>query len=76
MSTRLGKYHLLKQIAQGGMAEVFLAKQRGPAGFEQEVVVKRILPHRAQERAARRAVHSAERYDDRDERRHPLAILH
>jgi serine/threonine protein kinase len=49
MSTRLGKYHLIKQIAQGGMAEVFLAKQRGPAGFEQEVVVKRILPSRAQD---------------------------
>jgi serine/threonine protein kinase len=49
MSTRLGKYHLIKQIGQGGMAEVFLAKQRGPAGFEQEVVVKRILPDRAKD---------------------------
>ncbi|MDP6944622.1 MAG: serine/threonine-protein kinase, partial [Myxococcota bacterium] len=47
MANRLGKYHLVRKIAQGGMAEVFLARQEGPAGFEKEVVVKRILPERA-----------------------------
>jgi serine/threonine-protein kinase len=29
----------------GGMGEVFLARQRGPVGFEKLLVVKRILPH-------------------------------
>jgi serine/threonine protein kinase len=39
-----GKYLLLRQIAIGGMAEVYLARQSGPAGFEKECVIKRILP--------------------------------
>ena len=39
-----GKYLLVKQIGKGGMAEVFLARQRGPQGFEKECVIKRILP--------------------------------
>src|SRR4051812_49279807 len=42
------KYELLNKIAAGGMAEVFLARQRGREGFEKLVVVKRILPHLAQ----------------------------
>ena len=39
------KYALLKKLASGGMAEVFLAKQIGLDGFEKLVVLKRILPH-------------------------------
>jgi serine/threonine protein kinase len=39
-----GKYLLLRQLAIGGMAEVYLARQSGPAGFEKECVIKRILP--------------------------------
>jgi serine/threonine-protein kinase len=39
---RLGRYTLTGLIGKGGMAEVFLAKQDGPAGFEKTVVVKRI----------------------------------
>jgi serine/threonine-protein kinase len=42
-----GKYTLLSHLATGGMAEVYLAKQRGPSGFEKELVIKRILPHLA-----------------------------
>jgi serine/threonine-protein kinase len=38
------KYLLLRQLAVGGMAEVYLARQSGPAGFEKECVIKRILP--------------------------------
>jgi serine/threonine protein kinase len=45
----LGKYTLLKKLASGGMAEVFLAKVAGPAGFEKVVVVKRILSHLAED---------------------------
>src|SRR5262245_60694481 len=40
-----GAYRLHKRLARGGMAEVFLARQRGPEGFERRVAVKRILPH-------------------------------
>ena len=42
-----GKYHLTRRLARGGMAEVFLATQKGPEGFERTVAVKRILPHLA-----------------------------
>ena len=45
-----GKYHLLERIAVGGMAEVFLAKAFGVAGFERLLVIKRILPHMAEDR--------------------------
>jgi serine/threonine-protein kinase len=40
-----GKYRLVRPLAQGGMAEIFLARQSGPAGFEKQVVIKRVLPH-------------------------------
>ncbi|MEZ4392925.1 MAG: serine/threonine-protein kinase [Polyangiales bacterium] len=43
-----GRYQLLEQIAQGGMAEVFKAKSYGVEGFEKTVVLKRILPSLAQ----------------------------
>jgi len=42
---RFGKYILLRKIATGGMAEIFLARQTGVEGFEKLVVIKRILPH-------------------------------
>ena len=45
---RLGRYQLLRKIAVGGMAEIYLARVSGAAGFEKEVVVKRILPQLAQ----------------------------
>ncbi len=41
---RFGKYLLIKQIAEGGMGEVFLARQRGLADVERMVVLKRIRP--------------------------------
>jgi serine/threonine protein kinase len=45
-----GQYTLLRRIARGGMAEVFLAKQRGLEGFDRRVALKRILPHLADSR--------------------------
>jgi serine/threonine-protein kinase len=39
-----GKYLLLRHLATGGMAEVYLARANGPAGWEKECVIKRILP--------------------------------
>ncbi len=44
---RFGQYVLVRRIARGGMAEVFLAQQRGLEGFDRRVAVKRILPHLA-----------------------------
>ncbi len=41
---RFGKYTLLRKLAQGGMAELFLALQKSVAGFEKLIVIKRILP--------------------------------
>lgn len=43
----LGKYELIRKLAVGGMAEVFLAKSAGAMGFTKTVVLKRILPHLA-----------------------------
>ena len=41
---RFGDYVLVQRIAQGGMAELFLAKRHGVEGFEKTVAIKRILP--------------------------------
>ncbi|MFP2958716.1 protein kinase domain-containing protein [Myxococcus sp. 1LA] len=48
---RIGKYQLVRKLASGGMAEVFLAKAAGPRGFEKTLVLKRILPHLAEDPA-------------------------
>ncbi len=45
VTTKLGKYTLVRKLATGGMAEVFLARADGPMGFAKKCVVKRILPH-------------------------------
>ncbi|MFT3712255.1 MAG: serine/threonine-protein kinase [Archangium sp.] len=39
-----GKYRLIRRIAVGGMAQIWLAVQRGPHGFEKTAVLKVILP--------------------------------
>ena len=46
---RLGRYVLDKKLATGGMAEIWLAHQEGPAGFAKEIVIKRILSHLAED---------------------------
>ncbi|HZN92186.1 MAG TPA: protein kinase, partial [Myxococcales bacterium] len=43
-----GSYQLIKRLATGGMAQIYLARQKGPEGFEKLLVVKRILPHLAE----------------------------
>jgi eukaryotic-like serine/threonine-protein kinase len=49
---RLGRYELITRIGHGGMAEVQLALQRGPAGFEKLVVVKLIHENLASQKAS------------------------
>ncbi len=38
-----GRYELVRRLAVGGMAELFLARMRGEAGFFHDVVVKRLF---------------------------------
>ena len=37
-----GRYTLIRRLAIGGMAEIYLARQGAMAGFEKEVVIKRL----------------------------------
>jgi serine/threonine protein kinase len=46
---QIGRYVVERLLAHGGMAEVFLGKALGPAGFSKRVVIKRILPDLAQD---------------------------
>jgi serine/threonine protein kinase len=48
---QFGKYTLLRKLAAGGMAELFLALHRSVAGFEKLIVIKRILPSMNQDQA-------------------------
>lgn len=51
MPMRFGKYTLIRKLATGGMAELFLAIQKSVAGFEKLIVIKRILPSMNQDKA-------------------------
>ncbi|HWO21174.1 MAG TPA: serine/threonine-protein kinase [Kofleriaceae bacterium] len=46
MSRALGRYELLRPLARGGMAEIYLARRRA-AGVEKLLVVKRLRAERA-----------------------------
>ncbi len=41
---RFGRFTLLQRLGAGGMAEVYLARLSGEAGFEKHLVIKKILP--------------------------------
>jgi serine/threonine-protein kinase len=41
---KIGRYEIVRKIATGGMAELFLARFVGPGGFEKRCALKRILP--------------------------------
>ncbi len=41
---KVGDYNILRQIASGGMAEVYLAEKQGVGGFHRRVILKKLLP--------------------------------
>ena len=47
----IGNYEIVRKLAVGGMAEIFLARQRSIGGFRRNVVLKRILPEFAEDPA-------------------------
>jgi len=49
MAALLGRYELLRPIAKGGMATVYLARVVGEGGFERLVALKLMHPHIASE---------------------------
>ncbi|WP_164017685.1 serine/threonine-protein kinase [Pyxidicoccus trucidator] len=42
---RIGKYEVVTPLGTGGMAQVLVARARGPEGLGRLVALKRILPH-------------------------------
>ena len=48
---QFGKYELQARIAAGGMAEIFKARFSPAPGVTKQVVIKRILPHYAANKA-------------------------
>lgn len=48
MGTPFGRYELIRKIAAGGMAEIYLARQWGEAGFFRDVVIKRLFKNLAE----------------------------
>ena len=49
--TPVGKYVVRRKLAEGGMAEIYLASLSGPEGFEKDVVIKRIRSYLASDPA-------------------------
>jgi hypothetical protein len=43
----IGRWEIIKRLGSGGMADVYLARARGDAGFEKTVAVKVMHPHLA-----------------------------
>ncbi len=48
-NSRFGKYELRQFVAEGGMAEIYLAEQTGTAEFSKLVAIKRMLPQLCRE---------------------------
>jgi serine/threonine protein kinase len=58
---RFKRFDILGRLAVGGMAEIFLAREEGPGRGARAVVVKRILPHVANDpRFVEMFLHEAE----------------
>lgn len=51
VGSHVGRYQIIRRLALGGMAELYLARQLGDAGYEKVVALKRVLPHLAEDPA-------------------------
>ncbi len=68
----VGRYELLLELASGGMGSVYVGRQRGAAGFERLVAIKRMHPHLAQDPELTLAFHEEARIASLI--RHPNAV--
>jgi serine/threonine protein kinase len=41
----LGRYQIMRELAMGGMAELYVGRHVAPTGFEKVVAIKRVLPN-------------------------------
>ncbi len=41
---KLDRYHLVRRLAAGGMAEVYVGQRLGPSGFQKRVAIKFLMP--------------------------------
>ncbi len=48
VGTQVGRYTVVRHLASGGMAELFIAKQEAMGGFEKPVVLKLLQPRYAE----------------------------
>jgi eukaryotic-like serine/threonine-protein kinase len=48
----IGRWEIIKRLGSGGMADVYLARSRGEAGFAKQVAVKVMHPHLARNERA------------------------
>jgi serine/threonine protein kinase len=48
LGKQVGRYHIVRHLASGGMAELYIARQEAMGGFEKEIVVKILQPRYAQ----------------------------
>ena len=48
VGTQVGRYTVVRHLASGGMAELFIAKQEAMGGFEKQVVLKLLQPRYAE----------------------------
>lgn len=57
----VGRYELLFELAAGGMGSVYIGRQRGAAGFERLVAIKRMHPHLTHDQSLTMAFHEEAR---------------
>ena len=58
LNRRFGDYVLIKKLATGGMAEIFLARKDGVGTFEKVVAIKMIIAGHAHDQRYQRMFHN------------------